>query len=155
MHSHQVNIRGVIVVRISHLISASAVAFFLYGNAISAAEDHFHPKGKSPSNYTIEILEQARSSMNFSDTRDFDEQAKGFIAAPTSMQIMADVGHVAWDIERYQFLAEGKEFDSIHPSLQRQAELNLNFGLYEVLEDKIYQVRGFDLSNITFAKGES
>ncbi len=38
-------------------------------------------------------------------------------------------------------------------SLQRQAVLNLNFGLYEVLKDKIYQVRGFDLANITFVRG--
>jgi alkyl sulfatase BDS1-like metallo-beta-lactamase superfamily hydrolase len=93
--------------------------------------------------------------MAFSDTRDFDEQKKGFIAAPDSMKIKADSGHVAWDIERYQFLAKGEDFDSIHPSLQRIATLNLNFGLYEVLKDKIYQVRGFDLANITFVKGKT
>jgi alkyl sulfatase BDS1-like metallo-beta-lactamase superfamily hydrolase len=91
--------------------------------------------------------------MNFADKRDFEEQKKGFIAAPDSMKIQADAGHVAWDIERYQFLAEGEDFDSINPSLQRIATLNLNFGLYEVLKDKIYQVRGFDLSNITFVRG--
>jgi alkyl sulfatase BDS1-like metallo-beta-lactamase superfamily hydrolase len=67
---------------------------------------------------------------------------------------MADAGHVAWDMERYQFLAEGRDFDSIHPSLQRQSTLNLNFGLYEVIPG-IWQVRGFDLANITFVRGKT
>lgn len=33
---------------------------------------------------------------------------------------MAEAGHVAWDMGNYQFLLQGKQFDSIHPSLQRQ-----------------------------------
>jgi alkyl sulfatase BDS1-like metallo-beta-lactamase superfamily hydrolase len=57
---------------------------------------------------------------------------------------MADAGHVAWDMGSYQFLLEGKDFESIHPSLQRQAVLNMAYGLYEVVPGKIYQVRGFD-----------
>jgi len=39
--------------------------------------------------------------------------------------------------------------------LQRQATLNMNFGLYEVVPDFIYQVRGFDLANMTIVRGES
>jgi alkyl sulfatase BDS1-like metallo-beta-lactamase superfamily hydrolase len=127
----------------------------LTGGTLAADIEHFHSKGKPPSKHTIEIIEKARSSMNFADKRDFEEQKKGFIAAPDSMKIKADAGHVAWDMERYQFLAKRKDFDSIHPSLQRQAVLNLNFGLYEVLKDKIYQVRGFDLANITFVRGKT
>ena len=68
---------------------------------------------------------------------------------------MADAGHVAWDMERYDWLLEGIDFDSIHPSLQRQAVLNMAYGLYEVVPDRIYQVRGFDLANITFIKGDT
>jgi alkyl sulfatase BDS1-like metallo-beta-lactamase superfamily hydrolase len=48
-----------------------------------------------------------------------------------------------------------KQFDSINPSLQRQAILNMAYGLYEVIPDKIYQVRGFDLANISFIKGDT
>jgi len=141
--------------KLGYLIAGATVSLMLAGGAIAAEVKHFHPKGKMPSKFTIEVIEKARSTMNFSDKRDFDEQKKGFIAAPKSMKIKADAGHVAWDMERYQFLAKGKDFDSIHPSLERQAVLNLNFGLYEVLKDKIYQVRGFDLSNITFARGKT
>lgn len=115
---------------------------------------HFHPKGNLPSEFTLEILKQARSSLPFSDTRDFDEEKKGFIAAPDSWKIMANAGNVAWDMERYKFFLQGKDFDSIHPSLQRQSTLNMNFGLYEVM-DGVYQVRGFDLANITFIKGDT
>ena len=67
---------------------------------------------------------------------------------------MADAGHVAWDMERFQFLEQQEEFDSIHPSLLRQSVLNNNYGLYEVIPG-IYQVRGFDLANITFVRGRT
>ena len=92
--------------------------------------------------------------MPFKDQRDFEEQQKGFIAAPDYKEIMADAGHVAWSMAKYAFLLEGKEYQSIHPSLQRQAVLNMNYGLYEVIPG-IYQVRGFDLANITFIKGKT
>lgn len=49
------------------------------------------------------------------------------------MVIKADAGHVAWDIERYEFLSEGRDFDSIHPSLQRVSTLNQKTGLFEVM----------------------
>ncbi|RPJ32718.1 MAG: MBL fold metallo-hydrolase [Verrucomicrobiaceae bacterium] len=115
---------------------------------------HFHPKGKAPSKFTIDILKKAGSTLPFDDTRDFDEQKKGLIAPMKEMKIMAEGGHVAWDMERFQFVHKQEEFDSIHPSLLRQARLNNNYGVYEVIPG-IYQVRGFDLSNITFVRGKT
>ncbi|CCB65005.1 hypothetical protein [Hyphomicrobium sp. MC1] len=67
---------------------------------------------------------------------------------------MADAGHVASDMERFQFLDTQDEFDSIHASLLRQSKLNNNYGLYEVIPG-IYQVRGFDLSDISFVQGKT
>ena len=118
------------------------------------ADKHFHPKGKPASAHTAEKNRQAKSELPFGDQRDFEEQRRGFIAAPPFRKIMADAGHVAWDVERFEFLAEDAEFDSLHPSLRRQSMLNMNFGLYEVVPG-IYQVRGFDLANITFVEGDS
>ncbi len=115
---------------------------------------HFDPKGKMPSQFTIDFQNGMRKSLPFEDKRDFEEAKRGFIAAPEYKQIMADAGHVAWDMASYQFLLTDKEFDSVHPSLQRQAILNMAYGLYEVLPGKIYQVRGFDLANISFIKGD-
>jgi alkyl sulfatase BDS1-like metallo-beta-lactamase superfamily hydrolase len=116
---------------------------------------HFDAKGKSPSAHTIEAQQQLRKNLPFEDERDFAEAKKGFIAAPDYKQIMAEAGNVAWDMGSYEWLLQGKDFDSIHPSLQRQAILNMAYGLYEVLPGKIYQVRGYDLANITFIKGDS
>ena len=99
------------------------------------------------------MLRQAKAGLPFADTRDFDEQ-KGLIAPMTEMTIPADAGHVAWDMERFQFLDQQDEFDSIHPSLHRISRLNNNYGLYEVVPG-IYQVRGFDLSDITFVRGKT
>ena len=121
---------------------------------VETAEDHFHPKGKPPSEHTIRVLQEARSGLPFADDRDFEEQQRGFIAAPDSKKIMADAGHVAWDLERFDFLLESDDFESIHPSLVRQSQLNMNFGLYEVIPG-IYQVRGFDLANMTFVEGDT
>jgi len=80
---------------------------------------HFHPKGKLPSKFTIELQKGLRATLPFEDERDFEEAKSGFIAAPPYKQIMAEAGNVAWDIGSYEFLLQGKDFDSIHPSLQR------------------------------------
>jgi alkyl sulfatase BDS1-like metallo-beta-lactamase superfamily hydrolase len=125
-------------------------------NLTSGTESkHFHPKGKLPSKFTIELQKGLRATLPFEDERDFEEAKRGFIAAPPYKQIMAEAGNVAWDIGSYEFLLQGKDFDSIHPSLQRQAIVNMAYGLYEVLPGRIWQVRGYDLANISFIKGDT
>ena len=145
---------------ISLLVSMLALSITCFaaggGKIVKADPDkHFDPKGKLPSEFTVEFQNGQRKSLPFEDKRDFDEAKQGFIAAPEYKQIMADAGHVAWDMASYEFLLTDKEYDTIHPSLQRQAVLNMAYGLYEVLPEKIYQVRGYDLANITFVKGET
>ncbi len=146
-------------------IPTTAAAFTIAGQVLldespamaaqaAPANGHFHPKGKAPSKHTLEVFRKARKTLPFGDKKDFEEQQKGFIAPMEDLKIMADAGHVAWDMERYQFLLEADEFDSIHPSLTRQSKLNMNYGLYEVIPG-IYQVRGFDLSDISFVRGKT
>lgn len=142
-------------------LPAFAVAgHLIFGEGPARAEQaappagHFHPRGKAPSKYTREILKQAKAALPFADKRDFEEQQKGLIAPMKNLQIKADAGHVAWDMERFQFLEQQADFDSIHPSLLRQSVLNNNYGLYEVIPG-IYQVRGFDLSDVTFIRGKT
>ncbi|HWK80594.1 MAG TPA: MBL fold metallo-hydrolase [Thermomicrobiales bacterium] len=100
------------------------------------------------------MLREARNKLPFGDTIDFEEQRRGLIAPMMDLKIMADAGHIAWDKERFRFLDEKEDFDSIHPSLLRISKLNNNYGLYEVIPG-IYQVRGFDLSDITFVRGRT
>ncbi|MEL0193167.1 MAG: MBL fold metallo-hydrolase, partial [Halieaceae bacterium] len=115
---------------------------------------HFHPKGKPPSEYTLKILQAAQESLPFDDTRDFDEARRGFIAPLDTYVIPADAGGIAWNIERYDFLKAEENWPSVHPSTQRQGHLNQITGLFEVT-DGIYQIRGNDLANITFVRGET
>ena len=104
------------------------------GSASIAQElQHFHPKGKVPSQYTIEAQQQQRKILPLADKRDFEEARRGFIAAPSYRKIIADSGNVAWDMDNWNFLLKGKDYDSIHPSLQRQALLNMEYGLFEVV----------------------
>ena len=93
---------------------------------------HFHPDGKQPSAATVQLWLQNKATLPFDDRRDFEEAKRGFLAAPPYKQIKADDGRVVWDMESYQWLLDGKDFQSIHPSLQRQAVLNMAYGLYEV-----------------------
>ncbi|MFM0524356.1 alkyl sulfatase dimerization domain-containing protein [Paraburkholderia strydomiana] len=119
------------------------------------ASQHFHREGKVPSRFTVELRNGVKRQLPFEDQRDFEENKRGLIAVPPFQKIMADAGNVAWDMQSYSFLLEGKDFESINPSLQRQAILNMAYGLYEVVPGRIYQVRGFDLANITFIKGDT
>ncbi|MBN9538933.1 MAG: hypothetical protein BGN99_23120 [Alphaproteobacteria bacterium 65-37] len=121
----------------------------------ASATQHFDPIGKPPSKFTIELRNGQKAELPFADKRDFDEAKKGFIAEPSYTKIMADAGHVAWDMGSYGWLLTGKDFESIHPSLQRQAVLNMGYGLYEVVPGRVYQVRGYDLANISFIKGDT
>ncbi|MBT8110049.1 MAG: MBL fold metallo-hydrolase [Gammaproteobacteria bacterium] len=108
-----------------------------------------------PSTHTIAHQQALRDSLPLDDQRDFDEQRRGFIAAPGYRKIYDESGDLVWNIGQYDFLLTGEDLDSIHPSLQRQATLNMNYGLYEVVPGKIYQVRGFDLSNMTLIRGDT
>ena len=103
----------------------------------SPLRGHFHPKGKAPSKFTLEVLEKAKATLPFGDNRDFEEQKKGLIAPMKDLKIKADAGHVAWDMERFQFLDTQDEFDSIHPTLFRQSVLNNRPGT---------KVRGADIA---------
>jgi len=139
------------------LCTSLAILIVLAAAATQAADvaSHFDPQGQPPSRFTLELRNGLTATLPFADKRDFDEANKGFIAAPPYKQIMADAGHVAWDMASYQWLLTGQDFATIHPSLQRQAVLNMNYGLYEVVPGRIYQVRGFDLANISFIRGDT
>jgi alkyl sulfatase BDS1-like metallo-beta-lactamase superfamily hydrolase len=138
----------------SALVRVAVVMCSILGVATGQEVQHFSPKGNPPSKYTIELQERERQTLPFADKRDFEEAKRGFIASPPYRQIMSDSGGVAWDIDSWSFLLQGRDYNSINPSLQRQALLNMEYGLFEVVPG-IYQIRGFDLANISFVKGKT
>ncbi|WP_175548727.1 alkyl sulfatase dimerization domain-containing protein [Mangrovactinospora gilvigrisea] len=92
------------------------------------------------------------SSLPFSDTQDFKDATRGLLGTRTPNAITNPAGEVVWDNDTYAFL-HGEAPETANPSLWRQSTLNAIQGLFEVVPG-IYQVRGFDLSNITFIEGE-
>lgn len=91
----------------------------------------------------------------FGDTRDFDNAKRGLIAELPDGGVVKDAeGRVVWDPTAYAFIKPGQDApDTVNPSLWRQAQLLSINGLFKVT-DRIYQVRGYDLSNITFIEGK-
>jgi alkyl sulfatase BDS1-like metallo-beta-lactamase superfamily hydrolase len=110
-----------------------------------------HNKPASP---TIRAQHAAAlTELPFSDTRDFDSAARGFIAKRSPDAVTSSSGGVIWDNDTYGFVS-GEAPDTVHPSLWRQSTLVAQAGLFEVT-DGIYQLRGFDLSNMTVIEGDT
>ncbi len=101
---------------------------------------------------TVAANAGVRQELEFSDTQDFDDARRGFIATLPDAHIEADAGGTSWSMKPYGFL-QGAAPDTVNPSLWRMAQLNTIHGLFEVT-DRIYQVRGFSLANVTFIEGD-
>ncbi|EGR3353098.1 hypothetical protein DMO00_09375 [Vibrio parahaemolyticus] len=110
---------------------------------------------KDATQSTIDVNNQVKQDLPFSDKKDFENAQKGFIAKQDVVTIKNEKGDVVWDLEAYKkYIGLDKPSpDTVNPSLWRNAQLNMINGLFEVT-DGIYQVRGYDLSNITFIKGD-
>ncbi len=86
---------------------------------------------------------------------DFELVKRGFIATIPDAKVLNEAGHAVWDMGTFAFAGEGCDCpDTVNPSLWRQSKLNSVHGLFEVTKG-IYQVRNFDLSNITFIEGDT
>ena len=87
------------------------------------------------------------------DEQDFADADRGFIARLEPGVVRGADGRVVWDCDAYGFLESEPCPPTANPALWRQSRLAARHGLYEVVPG-IYQVRGLDLSNITFFEGE-
>ncbi len=96
---------------------------------------------------------ELRGTLPFDDAQDFEDARRGLIGRLDPCVIRAADGRVVWDNTSYGFL-EGSAPESVDPSLWRQSQLVAMDGLFEVVPG-IYQVRGFDLSNVTFVEGDT
>ncbi|MEU6660137.1 alkyl sulfatase dimerization domain-containing protein [Streptomyces sp. NPDC046821] len=89
---------------------------------------------------------------DFADRSDFEEADRGLLAPPPSATITDADGRVVWNFGDTAFL-DADCPDTAHPHLWRQSQLCARAGLFEVTEG-VYQVRGFDLSNMTLIEGD-
>ena len=89
----------------------------------------------------------------FQDAEDFEDARRGFVATLPDATIRSAEGRVLWSLKDYEFL-KGDPPPTVNPSLWRVARLNLNHGLFKVT-DRIYQIRGFDISNMDIIEGDT
>jgi alkyl sulfatase BDS1-like metallo-beta-lactamase superfamily hydrolase len=108
-----------------------------------------------PSSATIALNKGVIETLNFDDTKDFDDAKRGLIAQEESLIVRGKTGETVWDMDKYQFSQDSEEVPgSVHPSLWRQAQLNNIHGLFKVAEG-VYQLRGYDLANMTIIEGDT
>lgn len=110
------------------------------------------PKPASPS---VTAQHQATlKALPFSDTRDFDDAARGFLGTIEHAKITSAQGRTVWSLEPYGFLQDETAPPTVDPSLWRQSRLNMHHGLFEVVPG-VYQVRGLDIANMTLIEGDN
>lgn len=97
---------------------------------------------------------QARTTLPFTDTQDFSDARRGFIATLPDAKLLHATGRTIWSMAPYAFQKEEASPATVHPSLWRQSRLNLEHGLFEVVPG-VYQVRGFDIANMTLIEGRT
>ena len=121
-----------------------------------SGEDRGTSQGRSaPSSRTVAANRAVAARLPLDDPADFERAERGRIAGPDRLVIPHDhaPSRRVWDMDAYRFVS-GDAPDTVNPSLWRQAKLNNIHGLFEVT-DRIYQVRGYDISNVTFVAGDT
>jgi len=111
-------------------------------------------QGNTPATQTtISANAKMGAQLKLDDPQDFEDATRGLIAAPPSLQIVGPGNSTVWDMPAFDFV-KGEAPDTVNPSLWRQATLNNNYGLYKVT-DGVYQLRGFDISNMSLVEGQT
>ncbi len=110
---------------------------------------------KPATTYTAQVNSAVYSLLDFADTSEYDNAVRGLIDAPEVLELKDAEGDVIWSQAAYSFLDDyEKAPDSVNPSLWENTRNNHAYGLFEVCEG-IYQVRGYDMANLTVIKGET
>ncbi|MDG9950173.1 MBL fold metallo-hydrolase [Acinetobacter ursingii] len=116
-----------------------------------------HLYAKPATSTTQQVNNAVYNALPFNDKKDFEDAQRGLLLKPEHLTIKDEkTGKVVWDLESFkQYIKlENPAPPSVNPSLWRNAQLNVQYGLFEV-KPGIYQVRGYDLANITFIRGKT
>jgi alkyl sulfatase BDS1-like metallo-beta-lactamase superfamily hydrolase len=114
------------------------------------ADSQGHSKA---SEFTVKANAHVLTELPFHDQQDFEDARRGLIASDPDFQVKNELGELIWNQPAYAFMG-GVAPPTVNPSLWRQAQLNNIHGLFKVT-DGIYQVRGYDLANMTIIEGET
>lgn len=103
--------------------------------------------------YTAAANQAFGATLPLADRQDFDDATRGLVAAMPDAPYQDVAGNVIWQPHQFDFI-RGAAPASVNPSLWRMETLNNAHGLYKV-SDGIYQLRGFDISNMTLIEGKT
>jgi alkyl sulfatase BDS1-like metallo-beta-lactamase superfamily hydrolase len=120
----------------------------------ASATSAFGQEAKPASDATIAAQRSAAAQLPAEDGRDLDFADRGFIGTLADPVITNKDGKPVWNLGAYDWMADGKSPDTVNPSLWRHMEILRKHGLYAVT-DNVWQVRGFDVSNMTIIKGQT
>ncbi len=113
---------------------------------------------KPATSWTEARQRAALGSLAQAPNTDFELASRGLIAPASPRQVIGRYGQPVWDLDAYEFFdgaeAELNPPSTVNPSLWRQGRLNNIAGLFEVTSG-IFQVRGMDISNVTFIAGDT
>ena len=110
---------------------------------------------KDATQHTVEVNSALYSKLDFEDTSEYENATKGLIAAPETLELKDADGNIVWSQKAYSFVDNyEKAPDTVNPSLWENTKNNHAYGLFEVVEG-IYQVRGYDMANLTVIEGET
>jgi alkyl sulfatase BDS1-like metallo-beta-lactamase superfamily hydrolase len=135
--------------RLRHALTHSAVvaAFALTTQPLLAQSKDAEPATRAAN-------DAFTKSLPFSDRADFDDAKRGLIATLADGAVAGPGGRPAFDTKPYAFLQKDEAPATVNPSLWRQAQLNALNGLFKVSE-RVYQVRGLDIANMTIIEGDT
>lgn len=138
-------------------LAALAGTLFLFGSGAVSAQQQPQPAPSKPATAATKAANQkVLQTLPFNDKADFEDAQRGLIARPDTLTIRDAKGNPVWDLESYKkYIGLDKPApDSVNPSLWRNAQLNMLYGLFKV-SDRIFQVRGYDITNVTFIQGDT
>ncbi len=122
--------------------------------AVAAAPAAAQIAPKPPEPATLAANAAFAKTLPFADRQDFDDAMRGYMGTVPDALVPGAGPRPVWSMKPYDFLKSAEPADSVNPSLWRQAQLNAVHGLFKVA-DRVYQVRGFDLANMTIVEGDS
>jgi alkyl sulfatase BDS1-like metallo-beta-lactamase superfamily hydrolase len=117
--------------------------------ATASAQSPAKPASKA----TAAAQQQIATELPAEDGRDADFADRGYLGTLADPIIKTRDGKPVWNLDAYAWM-EGKSPDTVNPSLWRHVGLLRKHGLF-ALSDNMWQVRGFDVSNMTVIKGKT
>ena len=131
-------------------LALCAIVAALSAGCGKPSADHSARGAAAPA--TFAAIAHSTRDLDFSDTRDLEDAKRGLIARPQG-RILGRDGVVLIDFDDFKFV-EGEAPPTVNRSLWRHAIQNAQIGLFKVTEG-VYQVRGFDIANMTLVEGRS